>query len=210
MIHGLTRVWLSIVAAKIPSRNASPCFKRTLSESLSCQGHFLCGLVVLFCFSACFVVVFFHVKFYCTHAVVKKIMQISEFYVSDTDFLQFRVKTVHIKKSQNWMMFEHVEKKPFWIKVKTGVSDQDFLQANPNIEKDHRRRKMPVPSAKNLSFGSHGPVLFSFCRPKKQKRGDNVDDAPPPRFLGAILCFCSAREWLKMPEKSSWAVFDTL
>ena len=56
----------------------------------------------------------------------------------------------------------------------------------------HRKRKVP---AKNVSSGSHGPVLFSFCiflQAKKPKngRGDNVDDdAATPGFFGATSLF---------------------
>jgi hypothetical protein len=55
----------------------------------------------------------------------KRSCRSASFYVLDADFLQLWAMTMHIQKSQNWMMFEHLQK-PLLIKVKTAVSDQDF------------------------------------------------------------------------------------
>ena len=130
MILHDTRTDPSLVAYSCRKNSFDKCislFKTIISESFPCQCKFVhelySGFMLFFLGVSLWAVFFKFLLRTCCCLKDHADLRVSMFL--DADFLQLWAMTMHIQKSQNWMMFEQLQK-PLLIKVKTAVSDQDF------------------------------------------------------------------------------------
>ena len=130
MIHGLTRVWLSIVAAKIPSINAFPCSKQKFrSLSHVNANSYMNYIVGSCCFSWAFHCGLCFFKVSTAHMLLpKRSCRSASFYVLDADFLQLWVITFKNRRI-GWCL--NTYKNPFFNQGKNSGFWSRFPLSQP-------------------------------------------------------------------------------